>query len=147
MLARDFIDDSLYNPHYGYFSRQAVLLPDHDAGGKARGKSRDTTESQPALNSFGQGFDFSSMPNEAHFMRAVEERYEAFEATFDRTEPEPPKELPRGVRPSSAEGLEAAQVRGRLLAKQESESVLERDVQAMAARQVWHTPTELFKVS
>lgn len=26
MLVRDFIDDSLYNPHYGYFSKQAVIF-------------------------------------------------------------------------------------------------------------------------
>ncbi|KAK9372020.1 S-adenosyl-L-methionine-dependent methyltransferase [Lipomyces chichibuensis] len=25
MLTRDFIDDSLYNPHYGYFARQAMI--------------------------------------------------------------------------------------------------------------------------
>lgn len=26
MLVRDFIDDSLYNPYYGYFSKQAVIF-------------------------------------------------------------------------------------------------------------------------
>lgn len=26
MLVRDFIQDSLYNPHYGYFSKQAIIF-------------------------------------------------------------------------------------------------------------------------
>lgn len=30
MLVRDFIDDSLYNPHYGYFSKQAVIFSSKD---------------------------------------------------------------------------------------------------------------------
>ena len=32
MLARDFIDNALYNPHYGYFSKRAVIFsPTQDA--------------------------------------------------------------------------------------------------------------------
>lgn len=30
MLVRDFIQDSLYNPHYGYFSKQAVIFSSKD---------------------------------------------------------------------------------------------------------------------
>lgn len=79
MLARDFIHDSLYNPHYGYFTKNAVIF------------------------SADEPIDFTGLRNLPHFQDAVARKYvahggEAF------TEPGPGK-------------------------------------------QVWHTPTELFKVS
>ncbi|WWC86121.1 uncharacterized protein L201_000992 [Kwoniella dendrophila CBS 6074] len=81
MLVRDFIDDSLYNPHYGYFSKNATIF------------------TPPK-----EGFDFSSFADTAAFQEAVAERYE--------------KEY--GLEPTTGQtgGL---------------------------GRQVWHTPTELFK--
>ncbi|OCF33279.1 hypothetical protein I316_05020 [Kwoniella heveanensis BCC8398] len=81
MLVRDFIDDSLYNPHYGYFSRNATIF------------------TPPK-----EGFDFASFKDTAAFQEAVAERYE--------------KEY--GLEPTTGQtgGL---------------------------GRQVWHTPTELFK--
>src|ERR1700761_2865792 len=36
MLIRDYIEDSLYNPHYGYFSKQATVFSSfssEDSGG------------------------------------------------------------------------------------------------------------------
>ncbi|KAK0526069.1 hypothetical protein OC842_005300 [Tilletia horrida] len=153
MLARDFIDDSLYNPHYGYFSRQAVLLPDHERL-LADGGAMD-------------GFAFEKFKNERHFMRHVEERYMHFESQFEKEEgkeekqaadpaaaaaasssdaAEAPKRRTPAPRMSSAEGLDAAKAIGRAWkAQQEKNSIQERDILAMAARQVWHTPTELFK--
>ncbi|WWC58510.1 uncharacterized protein I303_101053 [Kwoniella dejecticola CBS 10117] len=81
MLVRDFIDDSLYNPNYGYFSRNATIF------------------TPPK-----EGFDFTSFADTAAFQEAVAERYE--------------KEY--GLEPTTGQtgGL---------------------------GRQVWHTPTELFK--
>ncbi|KAL9103217.1 MAG: hypothetical protein Q9163_001704, partial [Psora crenata] len=78
MLARDFIEDSLYNPHYGYFPKQATIF------------------------SPGQPFDFNTMADEPEFHKQLSERYTAFEDELD--------------------------------AKEFSES-----------RQLWHTPTELFR--
>ena len=95
MLARDFIEgdcssiedhwttltgrvDSLYNPHYGYFPKQAVIF-------------------NP-----GQPFDFNAMANEPEFHRQLGQRYTEFE---DRLDSEMPNET----------------------------------------RQLWHTPTELFR--
>ncbi|AAW42702.1 conserved hypothetical protein [Cryptococcus deneoformans JEC21] len=81
MLVRDFIDDSLYNPNYGYFSHHATIFtPPKD------------------------GFDIISFRDVAHFQETVAERYE---------------------REYGLEPTEGAQ--GGL------------------GRQVWHTPTELFK--
>ncbi|KAK0557320.1 hypothetical protein OC846_000539 [Tilletia horrida] len=137
MLARDFIDDSLYNPHYGYFSRQAVLLPDH-AKLMANGSSKN-------------GFAFQDFKNERHFMRHVEERYIHFESQFEEKEPRKgvagdKKDRKRTPNPASAEGLDAAKIIGRAWKEQqEHKNIQERDIMAMAARQVWHTPTELFK--
>ena len=82
MLVRDFIDDSLYNPHYGYFSRNATIF-------------------SPAQE---EGYDFGKFGDTAAFQEAVAERYDAY-ASSPTTE--------------GTGGL---------------------------GRQVWHTPTELFKV-
>jgi hypothetical protein len=135
MLASDFIHDSLYNPHYGYFSRHAVLLPD--------GIKQD------------RSYGFTKIKSERDFMAAVEERYSEFEDSLKDSKDY--QRLGRSSRESKAayaftrEGMEAAQTRGRLDAARQAQSEKEagehdRDVKAMAARQVWHTPTELFKV-
>ncbi|CAO1614638.1 unnamed protein product [Parajaminaea phylloscopi] len=157
MLTRDFIHDSLYNPHYGYFSRHAVLLP----------------ESKQFSQSGRKGWDFAAFKNDEHFLRAVEERYIEFEkglphlqkredhfATGSSAGPSSSTDQPtpqsskgrstRGSRkpsPTSAAGLDAAKIRGRAAFErsQREDKNHDADVQSMVARQVWHTPTELFK--
>lgn len=79
MLMRDFIDDSLYNPSYGYFSKQAVIF------------------------SPGEPFDFNEMRDEIEFTSQLGQRYTEFEDHLDDTQGED------------------------------------------ATRQLWHTPTELFR--
>lgn len=76
MLVRDYIEDSLYNPHYGYFSKQATIFS--------------------AL----EPIDFSAIRNSAEFEAEVTKRYESYG--------------------EDGEG---------------------------PGKQLWHTPTELFKVS
>ncbi|KAK5631534.1 hypothetical protein RRF57_007248 [Xylaria bambusicola] len=93
MLMRDFIEemdpwlnwlirprstDSLYNPHYGYFSKQVVIF------------------------SPGEPFNFNSIPDEPTFHAQVGQRYTEFEDALD--------------------------------AKEHDDT-----------RQLWHTPTELFR--
>lgn len=79
MLVRDFIHDSLYNPHYGYFPKNAVIF------------------------SADQPIDFHGLKDLPHFQDAVARKYsDDGGAAF--SEPGPGK-------------------------------------------QVWHTPTELFKVN
>ncbi|KAI0126638.1 S-adenosyl-L-methionine-dependent methyltransferase [Xylariales sp. AK1849] len=80
MLMRDFIEDSLYNPHYGYFSKQAVIF------------------------SPGEPFDFPSIPDEPSFNNELGRRYTEFEDKLDLKLPAPND-----------------------------------------TRQLWHTPTELFR--
>ncbi|PTB68291.1 DUF185-domain-containing protein [Trichoderma citrinoviride] len=80
MLLRDFIDDSLYNPSYGYFSKEAVIF------------------------SPGEPFDFNSMRDELEFQAELGRRYTEFEDQLD-----------------------------------------ERDGGESPTRQLWHTPTELFR--
>ncbi|KAG8854435.1 hypothetical protein FRB96_007497 [Tulasnella sp. 330] len=77
MLARDFIHDSLYNPHYGYFPKNAVIF------------------------SADQPINFHALKDLPHFQDAVARKYND-EGGAAFTEPGPGK-------------------------------------------QVWHTPTELFK--
>ena len=76
MLVRDFIEDSLYNPHYGYFPQQATIF-----------------------TSAGDPIDFRAMRDSAEFQNEVARRY----STYGKDEEGP-------------------------------------------GRQIWHTPTELFKV-
>ena len=76
MLARDFIEDSLYNPHYGYFSRQATIF------------------STPPTT-----FQFSKFRDSVEFQNEVAKLYSGY-----------------GVN------------------------------QTGPGKQIWHTPTELFKV-
>lgn len=96
MLTRDFIEgkswnnqllkrdtnvletDSLYNPNYGYFSKQVVIFTP------------------------GEPFDFNSLKNEPEFHRLMGQRYTEFEDLLDDKEPND-------------------------------------------SRQLWHTPTELFR--
>ncbi|TGZ84770.1 COG1565 domain protein [Ascodesmis nigricans] len=81
MLVRDYIDDALYNQHYGYFSKHAVIFE----------------TSSP--------FDFPSMRDELDFHDRLADEYTRFEDALDAANPDGPNHL----------------------------------------RQLWHTPTELFK--
>jgi hypothetical protein len=80
MLTRDFIENALYNPHYGYFSKQASII--------------SSTEDE-------YGFQFASIHDSREFQGLVAQRYNALEN----------EKKPMGP-----------------------------------ASQIWHTPTELFKV-
>jgi hypothetical protein len=62
MLLRDFIEDSLYNPNYGYFSKQVVIF------------------------SPGEPFDFRAMKGEHEFFGQLSERYKQFEDQLDKKE-------------------------------------------------------------
>ncbi|TVY59076.1 Protein arginine methyltransferase NDUFAF7-like protein, mitochondrial [Lachnellula cervina] len=78
MLTRDFIEDSLYNPSYGYFSKQAVIFTP------------------------GEPFEFNNLQDEPEFSKLLGERYTQFEDKLDEKHPN-------------------------------------------ESRQLWHTPTELFR--
>ncbi|KAK3047672.1 hypothetical protein LTR09_010930 [Extremus antarcticus] len=78
MLMRDFIEDSLYNPQYGYFSKHATIF------------------------SPGAPFDFNNIKDEPEFNKLLGQRYVEFEDKLD-------------------------------------------DEEFDDARQLWHTPTELFR--
>ncbi|KAF4510241.1 hypothetical protein G6O67_002144 [Ophiocordyceps sinensis] len=66
MLLRDFIDDSLYNPAYGYFSKQAVIF------------------------SPGDPFDFHGLRDELDFQAELGRRYTRFEDALDDAEGDNP---------------------------------------------------------
>ncbi|CAK5283333.1 unnamed protein product [Mycena citricolor] len=76
MLVRDWIEDSLYNPHYGYFPKQAVIFDGQQVP-----------------------FEFEKLRNSVEFQEEVSARYAAYGA----------------------------------------------DLHQGPGRQIWHTPTELFK--
>lgn len=106
LLAREFIDDSLYNPNYGYFPKQAVIFdPDkavslqEERDGQASTRGDDVVTS---LKTRKHGFAFDKMRNMSDWDEAVADSY--------------------GVLEEADQGLTGL------------------------GRQVWHTPTELFKV-
>jgi len=78
MLVRDFVDNSLYNPRYGYFSKQAQII---------------STDME---------FDFNSMKNNNEFLKILAKKYDEIEEQLEENH--------------------------------------------VAARQLWHTPVEIFKV-
>ncbi|KZT43225.1 DUF185-domain-containing protein [Sistotremastrum suecicum HHB10207 ss-3] len=57
MLTRDFIEDSLYNPNYGYFSKEAIIFSD---------------------SSPDKGFDFPSLRDANAFQSAMAESYQNY---------------------------------------------------------------------
>lgn len=65
MLMRDFIEDSLYNPHYGYFSKQVIIF------------------------SPGEQFDFTTIRDELEFHDLLARRYTQFEDALDEKLEEP----------------------------------------------------------
>ncbi|KAL9580081.1 MAG: hypothetical protein Q9212_004706 [Teloschistes hypoglaucus] len=69
MLLRDFIEDSLYNPHYGYFSNRAVIF-------------------NP-----GEPFDFNSIRDELEFQKVLGKRYTEFEDELDAKEYDESRQL------------------------------------------------------
>jgi hypothetical protein len=78
MLVRDFIEDSLYNPNYGYFPHHATIFTPSD-----------------------NNIEFGSLKDSAEFENEVAKRYASYGA----------------------------------------------DEKAGTGKQLWHTPTELFKVN
>ena len=71
MLLLNALDsiDSLYNPNYGYFSKQATIFTP------------------------GAPFDFATMADEPAFYRALGDRYTAFEDKLDEQEYNPTRQL------------------------------------------------------
>ncbi|WEW58431.1 hypothetical protein PRK78_003899 [Emydomyces testavorans] len=69
MLTRDFIEDSLYNPNYGYFSKNATIF------------------------SPGKPFDFNDIEDGPAFNRLLDQRYTEFEDSLDAVMPDETRQL------------------------------------------------------
>lgn len=69
MLMRDFIEDSLYNPNYGYFSKQVVIFTP------------------------GEPFYFPGFKDELEFHSTLSKRYVEFEDALDAKSPSDTRQL------------------------------------------------------
>ncbi|EGO53102.1 hypothetical protein NEUTE1DRAFT_55008 [Neurospora tetrasperma FGSC 2508] len=69
MLLRDFIEDSLYNPNYGYFSKQVTIFTP------------------------GEPFDFPNLRDETEFQNVLSQRYVDFEDKLDEVAPSDTRQL------------------------------------------------------
>jgi Putative S-adenosyl-L-methionine-dependent methyltransferase len=168
MLARDFIHDSLYNPAYGYFSRHAVLLPDGQKHQRAYDFPALANERafMVAVEERYSEFENSIQAQDEKAAKETRDRVDSKvkevlspllkknknkNKEADQATPTSTKSKTRVVPlPGSAQALDAAQRKGRIdlarqLLNEKETDDHDRDVKAMAARQVWHTPTELFK--
>ncbi|GAA5902507.1 hypothetical protein JCM5296_006436 [Sporobolomyces johnsonii] len=117
MLVREFIDDCLYNPQYGYFSTRVDIFDPDSVGVRgeaaaARGRKGKKggvgAGGSAVVPKRAEGFEFGKFASTAEFEDEVARRYMAFE------------------------GLDGGAGAG-------------GSVGAGPGRQVWHTPTELFK--
>ncbi|KAK9486498.1 S-adenosyl-L-methionine-dependent methyltransferase [Lipomyces starkeyi] len=70
MLTRDFIDDSLYNPHYGYFARQAMIY----------------SPEKP--------FEYSKIKNPDEFVNEWSSSYKRYDKILEK-KPEDPDSIPQ----------------------------------------------------
>ncbi|GAA6040290.1 hypothetical protein JCM8097_009403 [Rhodosporidiobolus ruineniae] len=107
MLAREFIEDSLYNPNYGYFATKVEIFDPDRAASSSSSSSAGSSSSTAVDATRAEGFDFPSFPSTAAFEDEVARRYMVFEGRGSQ-----------GEEPAAGEKV---------------------------GRQVWHTPTELFK--
>jgi hypothetical protein len=109
MLVRDFIDDSLYNPNYGYFSTKVDIFDPDTTTPTSVSRRKDKMKELNELDKGdrAEGFEFEGFGTTAEFEEEVARRYMQFEG------------LDQGA----------------------------GTVGKGPGRQVWHTPTELFKVS
>ncbi|GAA5956456.1 hypothetical protein JCM10213_006870 [Rhodosporidiobolus nylandii] len=106
MLAREFVEDSLYNPSYGYFATKVEIFdPDRAASSSSPPGAKGVERAE--------GFDFGKFRSTAAFEDEVARRYMVFEGRGAGIE---------------GEGEQEGPVAGEKV-----------------GRQVWHTPTELFK--
>lgn len=139
MLARDFIDDSLYNPTYGYFSKEVeIFQPD-------------------------KPFDYNHIKDIDEFMVRWKDEYQRYE---DPVEPKSKSKKEQKAEPNKVEKKEAvknettsedANKKKQIRPKESGISAPKlnppvtsskgKSIKAKkyGSRQLWHTPTELFQ--
>lgn len=142
MLVRDWVDDCLYNPHYGYFPKQVQIFdpapgpalppppPPYRGRRRSAGNNKDkatTVEPPPPMST---GIDIASLPNLTAFQERVAEMYESVERAMERRQQ---RREQQQIATSEAQGDIAPNFAPNPVAT------------GGLGRQVWHTPTELFK--
>lgn len=122
MLVSDFIEDSLYNPHYGYFSKEVEIFHTD------------------------KPFNYNNLRDEDEFMDSWKAAYVKYDQ-INRTEESPFQDNQGQRLPHTIEGKAQPERRLARLA----ETVKQQDMAAAGlfptskkSLQLWHTPTELF---
>lgn len=115
MLTSDFIDDSLYNPQYGYFSKEAVIFqPDSP-------------------------FDYNHLQGKDEFMSKWLEAY----AKYDQ-ENAPKLPVSKAKTQTGAKGMDKAALNEKSKPDEKTKGEGENTI-TKPSLQLWHTPTELFQ--
>lgn len=138
MLASDFIDDSLYNPHYGYFSQEVEIFH----------------KEKP--------FDYNEIEDVDEFMDAWKKAYSKYDelnpdvnrVKTERTDPDGAEPATKQKESSSTAVISAKDMpRASPTSKfaRAAQTVHRQDLVASGgfpetkkSHQLWHTPTELF---
>lgn len=126
MLASDFIEDSLYNPHYGYFSKEVEIFHND------------------------KPFDYNNIEDVDGFMDAWQKAY----SKYDQQKPPNFKDSSHESETKSSSQKTSSEPRSPrvsgMLAKQ-AQNIFQQDLVAAGgfkdtkkSLQLWHTPTELF---
>lgn len=119
MLVSDFIEDSLYNPHYGYFSKEVEIFHSD------------------------KPFDYQNIEDVDGFMDAWKQAYQKYDQ-----EPESEKKKAERTTQKQSKAVAKRESPGRLartaeVIQKQDMQVAEQSVSSRSL-QLWHTPTELF---
>ena len=146
MLARDFIDDCLYNPNYGYFSTQAVIFdPDEATGTRLEGGGySEKAEGQTGVAGVARVGDRRPGLAAGPGRRSAKEGKQVEVVSVDRVSLGRAEGFQFGEFGSTAQFEDEV---ARRYGAFEADGGEVGSVGKGPGRQVWHTPTELFKVS
>lgn len=117
MLSSDFIDDSLYNINYGYFSKEAVIF-------------------QPD-----QPFDYNKLKGQDEFMQKWLQAYDK----YDEENMKPLPVIKRPVKTANSENSKKTTKKTKTITNEEKKNIQQTDKIVKPSLQLWHTPTELFQ--
>lgn len=124
MLVSDFIEDSLYNPHYGYFSKEVEIFHTD------------------------KPFDYNNFEDADEFMDSWKSAYAKYDE-IKKKEENPFQDFHSEVPPPSKDSAKTKKPETRLV--KYAKSVQKQDMvatghfpQSKKSLQLWHTPTELF---
>ena len=121
MSTADFIEDSLYNPQYGYFSKEvSIYQPD-------------------------KPFDYNNIQDIDDFMDTWQTSYGKYDEIKLPVAPKPQQSKSPAEASKEPESTSKFVQRAKMIQKQDMSVIQTQDPSKRKSLQLWHTPTELFQ--